>query len=87
MDCGVDHREAAVYQAVAKRMVDYMNKSEVMKVDVQELELNVLAQNEPSIDVKHIVMQARGEKTPKTFPRFQSARSTWDFGRQCGAMG
>ena len=31
--CGVDHGWTAVYQTVAKRMLDYLNKSEVLKVN------------------------------------------------------
>ena len=38
VNCGVDRGWAAVYQAVAKRMSDYMNKSEVLRVNAQELE-------------------------------------------------
>ena len=61
VDSGADHWWAAVYQTVAKRMSDYLNKSEVLKVNAQELEFNVLAPNEPNIDIEYIVMQARGE--------------------------
>ena len=42
-------------------MLDCLNKSEVLRVNAQELEYHVLAPNEPSIDIEHIVMQARGE--------------------------
>ena len=53
VDCGVDHGWAAVCQTVAKRMLDYLNKSGVLEVNAQELE--------PNINIEHIVMQARGE--------------------------
>ena len=46
VNCGVDHGWTAVYQTVAKRMFDYLNKSEVLKVNVRELEFHVLAPNE-----------------------------------------
>ena len=62
VDCGVDHGWAAVYQTVAKKMLDDLNKSEVLKVNARELECHVLAPNEPNIDIEHIVRQARGEK-------------------------
>ena len=61
MGRGVDHGWTAVYQTVAKRMLDYLNKSEVLKVNAQELEFHVLAPNETNIDIEHIVRQARGE--------------------------
>ena len=67
VNIGVDHGWAVVYQTVAKRMLDYLNKCEGLKVDVQELEFHVLAQNEPNIDVKRIVMQARGERHQRLF--------------------
>ena len=70
VDCGVDHRSVAVYQAVAHRMQDFLNKSEVMKVDAQELQFHVLAPNEANIDIKHIVMQARGERRQRLFHAF-----------------
>ena len=43
VDCGVGHGWAAVYQAVAKRMLDYLDNSEVFKVNTRELEFHVLA--------------------------------------------
>ena len=52
---------AAIYQAVAQRMLNYLNKSELLKVNFRELEFRVLAPNEPNIDIEHTVMQARGE--------------------------
>ena len=55
VDCGVD-------LAVAERMFVYLNMCEELKVDAQELEFQVLAPNEPHIDIKHIVMHARGER-------------------------
>ena len=36
VDCGVDHRWAAVYQAVAKRMLDYLNQCAGLKVGTQK---------------------------------------------------
>ena len=62
VDCGVDHRWAAIYQAVGKRMLDHLNKCEGLKVDTQELEYHVLAPNEP-----HMVMHARGERHQQLF--------------------
>ena len=67
----VHHRCAAVNQAAAKMMSDYLNKSEGLKVDTRELEYYVLAPNEPQV---HCDARKR-RKTSKTFPRDQSARS------------
>ena len=60
VDCGVNHGRAAIYQVVARRMLSYLDKSEVLKVNAREFESYVLAPNEPNIDIEYIVMQARG---------------------------
>ena len=52
---------ASVYQTVAKRVLDYLNNSEVLKVNTRELECHVLAPNEPKVNIEHTVMQAIGE--------------------------
>ena len=77
VDRGVDHRWAAGNQTVAKRMLDYLNKSEVMKVDAQEMEFHVLTPHEPEIE--HIVMHARGERHQRVFRTFsrQEQISFW----------
>ena len=67
VDCGVGHGWAAVYPAVAKRLLDYLDNSEVLKVNIRELEFHVLAPNEPTVDIEHIVMQARGEGHQRLF--------------------
>ena len=64
VDCGVDRWWAAVHQTVTKRMLDHLHKSEVLRVNVQELEFHVLAPNES------IVMQARGERNQRLFQAF-----------------
>ena len=38
MDCGVDHRWAAVNRSVARRMLSHLDHSEVSKVNTRELE-------------------------------------------------
>ena len=38
VDCGVDQKWAAVYQSVARRMLSYLDQSEVLKVKTRELE-------------------------------------------------
>ena len=56
LDCGVDHRWVAVFQSVERRMLSYLDHSEVLKVNTRELEHHVLAPNEPDVDMEHIVM-------------------------------
>ena len=60
VDCGVNQRWAAVYQAVARRMLSYLDNSEASKVDIKELEDHVLAPNESRVDIDHIARQSRG---------------------------
>ena len=47
VDWGVGHGWVAVCQAVAKRVLDYLDNSEVLKMNTRELEFHVLAPNEP----------------------------------------
>ena len=63
MDCGVDHGWVAINQAVARRMLNCLDKSEVLKVIGQESESDVLAPNEPNNDIEHIVMESEGHQT------------------------
>ena len=55
---------------VARRMLSYLDHSEVLKVHTRELEHHVLAPNEPRVDVEHIVRQARGEQHQRLFQIF-----------------
>ena len=70
VDCGVDQRWAAVYHSVARRILSNLDHSEVLKVNTGDLEHHVLAPNEPDVDMKHIVMQATGEKHQRLFQVF-----------------
>ena len=65
VDCGVNQRLAAVCQAVARRMPSYLDNSEALKVGTKDLEDHVLASNETSVNIEHIVRQAKGEKQKK----------------------
>ena len=42
----------------------------LQKVGTKELEEHVLAPNEPSVDIEHIVRQARGQKHKNMFQGF-----------------
>ena len=88
VDCEFSKKSwAAVYQSIARRMLGYLDNSEALKVDTKELEEHVLAPNEPSVDMEHIVRQARGEKHKKMFQIFSRQGTKRDPGRQCGEIG
>ena len=70
MDCGVNQRWAAIYQAVARGMLSHLDYSEALKVDTKELEDHVLAPNERRVDIDHIARQARGERHQRLFQIF-----------------
>ena len=63
VDCEVNNSWAAVYQSIARRMLS----CEAFKVSTKELEEHVFHPDEPSVDIEHIVRQARGEKHKKMF--------------------
>ena len=85
VDCEAGQGWAAVYQAVAKKMLDYSDNSEMLKVNTRELELHVLAQKEPNVNIEHIVMQASGEGDQRLFQAFN--RQERKSRRQLGKMG
>ena len=76
VDCGVDQKWAAVYQSVARRMLSYLNHSEMLKVNTRELEYHVLATYEPRVDIEHLVRQARGEQHQRLFQIFSRQGAT-----------
>ena len=56
-------------------LLNYPDKSEVQEVNAGELEFQVLAPNEPNIDIEHIVVQARGEGHQRQFQAFCRQRA------------
>ena len=76
---GVDHRWAAFHQAVATRMVKYLDRSESLKVNIKELECFLLVSDEPNVDIKHIALHARGNQQQlfHTFARQEGTKSGW----------
>ena len=70
IECGVDHRWAALYTAVATRMVKHLDRSVNLEVDIKELEYFLLAPDEPNVDVKHVALQARGDGHQTLFRTF-----------------
>ena len=67
MRCGVNQRRAAVCQAVARRMLSYLDNREALKVGTKELEDHVLAPSEPRVEIDHTARQARGKQHEKLF--------------------
>ena len=75
VDCEVRQRWAPVYQAVARKMLSYLDNSEALKVDTKELEDHVLAPSEPRVDIDHMARQARGEQHERLFQIFSRLTS------------
>ena len=63
VDCGVNHGWAAVHQAVARRMLSYLDTGEVLKVNARQLKACVLAPNEPNVDIEHTVIMREVKDT------------------------
>ena len=49
VDSGVNQRWAAVYQAVARRMLSYLDNIEALKIGTKELEDHVLGPSEQRV--------------------------------------
>ena len=65
-------------EGIVRRMLKYLEDSEVTKVSIRELEEPVLSPNESRIDIVRIARQARNEKRKNCF-RFsdkEKARSS-----------
>ena len=56
-------------------MLSFLDHSEALKVNTRELEHEVLATNEPRVDIQHIVGQARGEQHQGVFQIFRRQRA------------
>ena len=51
-------------------MVKYLDRSESLEVDIDELEHVLLAPDEPNVDIKHVAVHARGDRHQKIFHTF-----------------
>ena len=67
VDYKVNRNWTAVYQTVARRILSYLDNSEALKVSTKELKEQGLSPSEPSVNMEHIVRQARSEKKKKLF--------------------
>ena len=55
IECVVDHWWAALYRAVATKMLDYLDRRESLEVDIEEL----VSSKEPNVEVRHMALHAR----------------------------
>ena len=55
------------------RMEHYLDRSQSLEVDIEELEYYLLGPEQLDVDVRLIALNARGEKTSTAFPHVQSA--------------
>ena len=72
MEYGGQHRCTARDTAVTARMVQYWDRSESLEEDIEELEDCPLGPEELEVDIRHIALNARGEKHRRLFHTFSS---------------
>ena len=80
MAYGGEHRWSTLDKAVMARMDHYLDRSESLEVGIEELEYYLLGPEELDVDIRHIALNARGEKHLKALSH------THTPGGQCGAM-
>ena len=67
---GGEHRWTACDRAVVARMEHYLDRSESLKVEVEELEYCLLGPEESEVGIRHIAMNARSRKLRRLFHVF-----------------
>ena len=68
MEGGGEHQWTARDRMVVARMKQYLNESDTMKkVESEEWEQCLCGQWESEVDIRHIVMNAKGEKHRRLF--------------------
>ena len=67
---GGEHRWTAHDRAVMAKMVQYLDRSESMKVEIEALEYCLLEGEESEVDIRHIAMNASGKKLRRPFHIF-----------------
>ena len=81
-----EYRWTARHRVVTSRMEQYLDRSESMKVEIEELEL-LLGPEDSEIDLRYILTNARKNKGRRIFAIFSSqgpseflvvSRSRWD---------
>ena len=71
VDDEVDQNWTAACEWIAKRMLKYLEDSEVLKVSTRELKQQVLSPDKSSVSTVRIARQARSEKSEKLFQIFR----------------
>ena len=73
--CGMEHGGAHRWtrrdRAVVARMEQHLDRSESLKVEIEELEYCLVGPEESDIDIRHITMNARGKKASQALSNFQ----------------
>ena len=70
LEYGGEHRWTACDRAVVARMEHYLDRSESLKVEVEELEYCLLGPEESEVGIRHIAMNARSKKLRRLFHVF-----------------
>ena len=70
VEYGGEHRWTARNRAVMARMVQYLDRSESMNLEMEELEYCLLGPEESEVDIRHIAMNASGKKRRRLFHYF-----------------
>ena len=71
VDDEVDHNWTAACEGIAKKMLKYLQDSEVLQVSTRELKEQVLSPDESSVYFVRIARQAGNEKSKKLFQIFR----------------
>ena len=71
VDDEVDQNWTAAYEWTAKKILKYLEDSEVMEVSTGELKEQVLSPDESNVSIVRIATQARSEKSKKMFQIFR----------------
>ena len=67
-----EHRRSKLFQVVMTRMEHFLMRSDSLGVDVEELKYFLRETDEQDIDIRHITLNARGEKYQRLFHTFSS---------------
>ena len=86
VDDEVGQNWTAAGEWIAKKMLKYLEDSEVLKVSTREVKEQVLSPNEPSVNIERIARQARSENARCCFrfsdkERTRSSSPVWRDGR------
>ena len=71
IEYGGEHRWSTLDLVVMARMEHYLDRRESPDVDIEEWEYYLLGPNEFDVDIKHMALNARGEKQQRLFHTFR----------------